>query len=557
MLTIKNRLATHWAIVFAAIGLAFLSAGCKPPGARALLKGKQLLAEGKTADAVEQLKTATVLLSTNAHAWNYLGLANHAAGQPAEAALDYQKALTLNPNLVEAHYNLGCLLLEQNNFAAARNEFTAYTLSRPRDLNGWLRLAAAQWHNRESAAAERSYSEALRLNSQIPEAWNALGLIQMQRGHALDASKDFAAAIQLQADYAPAVLNLAVVDQQYLGNRREALNLYQSYLNLKSAANKDAVATLAHTLDQELNPPPAVVVARVTPPPAPVVHPEPPAVVTPPPAPIRPVAKPAPVAAPARPVTPPAPAPTPAPAPVVVAVTPTPPSEPLPPEPTAEAPKRSWPLVTPLPPAPGEKISPPAEAPKPTNPPPAVVPPPAKPKPKPIPRYAYHSPAKPQPGNRALAETPFALGLDEQQQNHLPEAAQAFRAAIAADPAFFKAYYNLAWTAYAMKNWPAALEAYEGALALAPESSDARYNFALTLKQAGYPLDAVNELEKILPQRSDDAAVHLLLANLYAQQLGAPNLARPHYQAVLQLEPNHPQGAQIRYWLAGNPEKSP
>src|SRR5688572_1841645 len=73
----------------AALLLAVLMAGCTPPGPRALLDGKRLLDEGKYPQAVEKLKIATSLLTTNAHAWNYLGLAYHCENQPANAAVAY------------------------------------------------------------------------------------------------------------------------------------------------------------------------------------------------------------------------------------------------------------------------------------------------------------------------------------------------------------------------------------------------------------------------------------------------------------------------------------
>ena len=80
---------------------------CAPPGPRALLQGKKLLEEGKYSEAVEKLRKATVLLgNTNAHAFNYLGLACQQAGLPAEAEKSYQRALALNRDLTEAHYNL-------------------------------------------------------------------------------------------------------------------------------------------------------------------------------------------------------------------------------------------------------------------------------------------------------------------------------------------------------------------------------------------------------------------------------------------------------------------
>jgi len=527
MLTIKNRrLGECLAIFFLALGIVGLATGCKPAGARALLTGKKLLEQGKAEAAVEQFKYAATLLATNAPVWNCLGLAQHAAGHANDAAVAYQKALALNPNLVEARYNLGCLLLEQNNPAAAKNELTTYALSRPKDVNGWLKLGAAQWRVHDVGNAERCYAEALRLNQQLPEAWNALGLVQLQRSRAADAAKDFAAALRCQSDYAPALLNLAVVQHQYLNNRPLALQKYREYAALKSAPNQDAVAGIVRALEAELNPPSAVAVVAAAKP-APAAKP----VVTNPSATV------------ARPVTKPAASSVP---PVVAVVV----SKPNPSvEPVAVAvgePKKVWPDVTPLPSTETAKPNVIAAAPK------VIVPPPA-PAPKPIARYAYRSPAKPKPGNRAESETALEQGLLNQQRRQLPEALAAFELAVKADPAYFKAHYNLAWTAYALKDWPTSLEAYELALALDPDSASARYNFALALKQAGYPLDAVNELARLLAKKPDDVAGQLLTANLYAQQLGGPSLARPHYLRVLELEPQHPQATQIRYWLTENP----
>lgn len=533
MLTIKNRRAGHLAIFFLALGIAAFATGCKPAGARALLSGKKLLEQGKADSAVEQFKTAAMFLPTNSLVWNFLGLAQHAAGRANDAAVAYQKALALNPNLTEAHFNFGCLLLEQNNPAAARNELTTYALSRPKDINGWLKLGTAQWRVHDAPNAERSFTEALRLNQQLPEAWNALGLIQLQRSRAVDAAKNFAAALRCQPDYAPALLNFAIVQHQQLNNRPLALQKYREYAALKSASNQDAVAALARALDAELNPPvaPPVVVAAVKPV-APLAVVPRPVVTAPPTTAVRPTPKP--IAPPVTAVVIAPPKINPPVETVVVAVT---------------EPRKVWPEVTPLPRT--EVTPPPVKAV--TNVAPVVSVAPVAPKPKSIARYGYRSPAKPKPGNRVEAEPALEQGLLCQQRHQLPEALAAFEQAVKADPGYFKAHYNLAWTAYALKDWPVALEAYEYALVLDSASPNARYNFALALKQAGYPLDAVNELSKLLAKKPDDAAAHLLTANLYAQQLGGSSLARPHYLRVLELEPQHPQATQIRYWLTENP----
>jgi tetratricopeptide (TPR) repeat protein len=132
-------------------------------------------------------------------------------------------------------------------------------------------------------------------------------------------------------------------------------------------------------------------------------------------------------------------------------------------------------------------------------------------------------------------------------------AVAAYEKATRLDPAYFEAYYNQGLAVYEMGNWQPCLAAYEFALAIQPDALDARYNFALALKQANYPQDAANELIRILKSAPEEVRAHLSLANLYAQQLRQPKLAREHYSRVLELDPRHPKAAEIRYWLAATP----
>src|ERR1700757_1903598 len=160
MLTKKKHLGSRLRVVALILAIAW-AAGCGPPGPRALLEGKRLIEQGKYAPAVEKLRLATSLLSTNAQAWNYLGLACHRAGQPADAVQAYRTALKLNHDLVVVHYNLGCLLLEQNRpetLEAARDELTAFTLHQGNSLEGWLKLGATQLRLKDYAAAERTFT---------------------------------------------------------------------------------------------------------------------------------------------------------------------------------------------------------------------------------------------------------------------------------------------------------------------------------------------------------------------------------------------------------------
>jgi tetratricopeptide (TPR) repeat protein len=119
--------------------LSGILAGCGPAGPRAVLDGKKYLDRGEYQQAIEELRSATELLPTNALAYSYLGLAFHSAGQPAEAERAYQRALALDHDLTEVHYNLGCLWLTQSNrIDQAKSELTAYTMRRPNSTEGWV-----------------------------------------------------------------------------------------------------------------------------------------------------------------------------------------------------------------------------------------------------------------------------------------------------------------------------------------------------------------------------------------------------------------------------------
>jgi tetratricopeptide (TPR) repeat protein len=247
-----------FAVWLLALLLAFVS-GCTPPGPRALLEGKELIEQGKYAPAIEKLKLATTLLPTNALAWNYLGLAYHNAGEPANALGSYQKAIKLNHDLVVVHYNLGCLFLEQNKpnlNEAARDELMAFTLHQGNSLDGRLKLATAQLRLGELAPAEASFKEALRISPQSAEAMNGLGMAQIKRNRPRDAIAWFEAALKQQPGYPPALLNLAVVLQSTPNGHAQALQKYQEYLALNPRpANWNAVNTAARQLELELNPP--------------------------------------------------------------------------------------------------------------------------------------------------------------------------------------------------------------------------------------------------------------------------------------------------------------
>lgn len=272
--------SSRWGIINPVIYCAALClalwTGCTPPGPKALLAGERLIHEGKFEEAIAKLKAATELLPTNAQAWNHLGLAYHGAGQVDNAVHAYQTALSLNRNLAATRFNLGCLFLEQNNPTAAVAELSSYTVFNPVSAEGWGKLGLAQLQLGQLNPAEQSFKQALKLESRFPSALNGLGLIQLRRNRFTDAMQYFGLALRQQTNYSPAILNEAIVYQEYLKNRPLALQRYKDYLAVNPrASDAQAVRDMVHTLELELgltvrpaisNPPPllATVVTQST-----------------------------------------------------------------------------------------------------------------------------------------------------------------------------------------------------------------------------------------------------------------------------------------------------
>jgi tetratricopeptide (TPR) repeat protein len=613
MLTIKKQAC---GIAALAVGAAacFLLTGCGPPGSRALHRGDELIKQGQYEEAIAALRDAVELLAHNpppvqAQAWNFLGLAYHGAGQVVEARKSYAQALKLDRNLAAADFNLGCLELEQKHYPQAIDLFTTYITLRPRDVVGYVKLGSARLRfglqnssvlekRRQLDEAKRNYDIAQSL-ALTAEACNALGVIELERkspptqAAVKSAAKDFETALQYDRKFAPAILNQGIIYDQYLNDRKTALARYNEYLLLETnAPNSKQVERLARQVYEELR---ITVVPMNRVPPLPVPGGGPKSAL---PIPTRPKVGWAPLSTPptvlpetsriashdsptastsARPVetaqpagqTPSAQTATspgntaPDSATNVVLLASKEPSN----EPNAVADVHS---PKPLParkvgfvrnffrhlnplnwfsgkfkdfpdesvPASGAAASPS------TSVPPLRV----------AETTSHYLPPEPAliKGDRAEAMRLVGQANLALRESRASDAMRTYRDAVKADPTCYDACFSLGLAAIDAKDFSTALEALHQALLIQEDSADARYAYAWSLEKKHYYQDAADQLEQLLAQHGEEVRGHLLLGNLYAQQLDRPKLARQHYATVLGLDPHNSQAPALRSWLQDN-----
>jgi tetratricopeptide (TPR) repeat protein len=428
-----------------------------------------------------------------------------------------------------------------------------------------------------------------------------------------NAAVRFQVALARDPQYSAAMLNLAIVQDKYLNDGHLALKTYGQYLALNPPPSlSNEVAKVMTNLDRSLRfqavpgrsetpalTPPDTTPGRITvipgtpprPPPTPagvesnlprpLVVPGPavsPSNTTPPSTPAPPVTTPPTAIAPAATAPPaatrseepppPSPAPEPKPAPggnLLVGGTTAPAGTGVPPPSEPAAGRSLLSRINPLnwfggraSPAPTSDSTPAGGSARPASGTPIVTPlpePPPLTPPPPRPAAAHYlpPPVAMYEGNRETAERLRAQGAAAEKESRWKDALANYQDAIKADPRDYEACLALGLAAIKSEQFDLALDALHHAVTLNPDSGDARYAYAWALEKKEFFQDASNELEKMLAQHPNEARAHLLLGNLYARQLGQPDLAREHYKKVLETDPHNPQATAIRFWLQGNP----
>lgn len=485
--------------VFGLVLLAALASGCgrRPTGEEHFAKGLACYKENKFDKAIPRFEAALTSLQTNALALNFLGVCRLHEGETEAGLRNLRDAVRLDPNYVPARYNLALAQLEHGQADDAVINLRQVVASSVAPADSHYQLGLAYMRISAWGQAEEAFKRHLQSNPNSTDTLNCLGIVAARKHEFPQAKHWLEQCIVADPKFATAYLNLASLENHQLGQKKEALAHYETYIDLlpKSQPHEDVRLAMLQ-IHQDL----AVAAkqpARAVEPPKPAKPPE-----QPPSAPVE-IAQ----------------APKPA----------TPQPEPVVPKPAMPAPST---VVT-------------ASAVSATPPPPPPQPPIRKGR-TPLATKTL------KPGNHTQALAYFNEGVTFQLQNKPANAVADYTKAIAADPTFAKAYYNLAIAYRSGGLMDRALDNYELALIADPNYTDARFNYAVLLQEQGYFDDAITQFERIVAENPNDASTHLSLGGLYARDRATYARAREHYQAFLRLSPNSPLARDIRRWLDQN-----
>lgn len=171
--------------------------------------------------------------------YNDRAVENYLAAQLPQALSDFSKALELDPNFAETHYNLGSLYEDLHDFERAATEYRLAMLGGlAAAYNNLARLYILQ---KDYASAVDLLLKGLKLAEHDAEKYalrKNLGWARLGQNRYREAKAELMTAIDLDGEQAPAYGLLAQVLEQ-LGEKAEALVAWENCLRYASSYRPD------------------------------------------------------------------------------------------------------------------------------------------------------------------------------------------------------------------------------------------------------------------------------------------------------------------------------
>ncbi len=162
---------------------------------------------------------------------NYGGILRD-LGKLKEAELSYRKAIEINPDYAEAHYNLGNTLKDLGKLKEAELSTRKAIELKPDFAEAHLNLGVVLKDHGKLQDAELSYRKAIEIKPDFAEAHYNLGIGLKRLGKLQDAELSYRKAIEIKPDFAEAYSNLGTILID-LGNIQDAEFSYRKAIEIK------------------------------------------------------------------------------------------------------------------------------------------------------------------------------------------------------------------------------------------------------------------------------------------------------------------------------------
>lgn len=169
--------------------------------------GTELLKAGRVEEAVEQFRKALEEDPRHAGAYNNLGVAYERLGR-SDAKAQFIKAVELQGDFAQAHFNLSRALLREGRVKAAMRGLRRTLEIEPDNVSALNLLGMELGKQRRFADARACLEQAIHIDPDHSEAHNNLGVVYAAEGRVQDALAQFREALRADPGNARARQNL-------------------------------------------------------------------------------------------------------------------------------------------------------------------------------------------------------------------------------------------------------------------------------------------------------------------------------------------------------------
>jgi Tfp pilus assembly protein PilF len=188
--------------VLAGIGFSFAADSSSPLlSDKRWQEARKSLADGKAAEAKATFEELLKQYPQDADIHLFLGISLLRLREPQAAEAAVAKALSINPNHVEARTLLGWIDSEiRGDFEAAIKEYSRVVELRPDLPEAYNNLGVAQKRKGDLAKAADSFNKALKLNPDYSAAISNRGWVLAEQNQWIDARLEFERALTINPD---------------------------------------------------------------------------------------------------------------------------------------------------------------------------------------------------------------------------------------------------------------------------------------------------------------------------------------------------------------------
>ena len=180
------------------------------PKPEAINKVVTLFGQGRYSEAAPLAKTLTQNHPLHEFGWKALGAALMQLGRNSEALAPMQKATSLSPKDVEAHYNYGSILQYLGRLNEAEASYRKALHINPVYAHAHCNLGSVLQVMGRLIEAETCYRMALKINPAYAKAHSNLGAALQDMGKLDEAEKSYRHAIQIQPENSELYYNLSI-----------------------------------------------------------------------------------------------------------------------------------------------------------------------------------------------------------------------------------------------------------------------------------------------------------------------------------------------------------